>query len=319
MTVLHSFLMLLGTYNMFKLKKIFFAQNTMKSTIVEPPDPDPGDPNPPIINPCAVATDVHPRWKESSNGLTYGVDWFGFAMHVIPPPLLPHIEYPHGLGSFGSFMTRDWIILADDPVIGEVAIMKYLYVWWLTNGFMMEWTKDPSANIEPTNYYPEAIFLVRLVRDLNLDNNEDKDPDGQTYTSDYEDASGNKYNAVKIGNKIWLTKNLYTTKYIDNTDIPKDISDPDNGCYFIPPHGDFSGINSDQDMREKYGCQYNMRTLKEGLVDTTGDYQVSLSTDWEDMVSHLINTYSTNGNIINDFNVMGIIKSCRQVNHPLDI
>ena len=60
---------------------------------------------------------------------------------------------------------------------------------------------------------------VRCLRSVSP--SESSHPDGTIYTNDYTGNDGTKYDSVKIGNQIWINKNLKETKYCDGTTIPR--------------------------------------------------------------------------------------------------
>ena len=68
------------------------------------------------------------------------------------------------------------------------------------------------------------------------------------------DADSNMYDVVKIGNQVWMTENLRTTKYEDGTPIPLDtVGVPSRYC----PNGNAANV-------KKYGYLYNFRAVVNG-------------------------------------------------------
>ena len=70
-----------------------------------------------------------------------------------------------------------------------------------------------------------------------------------------KDVEGNLYKAVKIGNQVWMSENLKTTKYNDGTTIPNVT---DNTAWAALPTGAYSWYNNDATTyKATYGALYN--------------------------------------------------------------
>ena len=276
--------------------KMFFAQNVMPRPLPDPPDPDPGDPD---LSGCAIDTDTHPRWEDGGQN-HYGSDWFG--LKIVPSGVryggasdFYDIGEYRVIGFRGSYIS---LSIGGGEYTGNVASFAN------DNGELRRgWTVSFRTG-----------RAVRCVRDETV--GEASDPDGTIYTDDYTDGSGNKYDGVKIGEHIWLKKNLITTKYQNGTDIETGLSDTQwgettSGAYAIYPYSIVSGINSDQDMIDRYGILYNHYAAGSGLV--TGLYRIPFDEDWVILRNYLISEYEG----LHVSNVAMVLKSCRQVNHPL--
>lgn len=77
------------------------------------------------------------------------------------------------------------------------------------------------------------------------------------------DIDGNKYDAVKIGDQVWMAQSLRTTRYADGTSIPLGTSSlPETPCRYAP------GLDylSEAHMAnvEKYGYLYNWSAVMYG-------------------------------------------------------
>ena len=273
--------------------KMFFAQNVMPVPVIEP-DPDPGDPH---FDPCYFSTHIHPRWENGGQN-NYGSNWFGF--RALPSGIRHTNGNYNYIGSHG--------------------------LWWSS-------TESSSSAAWPRSMHnfqgtvnrglsnKKLGFSVRCVRDETV--GEASDPDGTIYTDDYTDGSGNKYDGVKIGEQVWTTKNLITTKYQNGDDIPTGHSDTDwvgltTGAYTVypdtTPYDVHDGLNSMQDVIDAYGMLYNWYAVDNGLVDNNG-YRVPTDDDWTDLTDYLISEYGSDYNI-NSSNVALVLKSCRQAFHP---
>jgi uncharacterized protein (TIGR02145 family)/uncharacterized repeat protein (TIGR02543 family) len=122
--------------------------------------------------------------------------------------------------------------------------------------------------------------------------------------STVSDASGNVYHQVKIGNQVWTMENLMTTKYTDNTDIPKDTSAATWGtgttgkfCYY--------GNTTNPDSIKKFGALYNWYTISPTNVKkiAPAGWHVPSDAEWDTLQNWLIaNKYNwdeiTSGNKI---------------------
>ena len=67
------------------------------------------------------------------------------------------------------------------------------------------------------------------------------------------DVDGNSYDAVKIGEQVWMKQNLRTTKYADGTPISQGEGYSSNACWYYP---DSNAYN-----KPTYGLLYNWKAL----------------------------------------------------------
>ena len=85
-----------------------------------------------------------------------------------------------------------------------------------------------------------------------------------------KDYDGNRYDAVKIGNQVWMLTNLRTTHYADGTPIAASISDdPIPGYYRIP------GVDE-----ATYGLLYNWYAAVRDTNNLTGKVQGICPKGW---------------------------------------
>lgn len=79
--------------------------------------------------------------------------------------------------------------------------MKKSYVFWLIISII-------------------SLSLVACEKEQNQNNNsEDEEPDIEIINDAVTDIDGNHYNAVKIGNQVWMSEDLRTKRYADGTAI----------------------------------------------------------------------------------------------------
>lgn len=288
--------------------KMFFAQNVMPELAPEAPEPDPGDPNPPLIEPCVFPTAMHPFWKYSTVQVVNS-DWFGFSM--IPSGyrhynLESNNSSWHAFGRIGTF----WLSTGSgDPFITSAYSVSFRDI---TNGASFAGTGE-SYNSQNNGR------SIRLVRDLDV--SELNDPDGTLYINDYRDGSNNEYDGVRIGNLIWLTKNLYTKHFQNGNPITQaqtnqawsSLYSGSSPGYCVMPHeySQYHGmpIADEDEMIQYYGCLYNWYVIAEGIV--AEDYRVPSLGEWTAMRDHLVSTYEITEGMIGT-----VLKSCRQQRHP---
>jgi len=82
------------------------------------------------------------------------------------------------------------------------------------------------------------------------------------------DIDGNVYETVKIGNQVWMAKNLLTTKYNDDSAIPNVI---DNTEWSALKTGAYCWANNDETTyKPLYGALYNWYAVETGKLCPTG-------------------------------------------------
>ena len=103
------------------------------------------------------------------------------------------------------------------------------------------------------------------------------------------DADSNMYDVVKIGNQVWMTENLRTTKYEDGTPIPLDtVGVPSRYC----PNGNAANV-------KKYGYLYNFRAVMNGAQGSETNpsgvqgicpqgWHVPSDAEWQELESYVI-------------------------------
>jgi uncharacterized protein (TIGR02145 family) len=106
------------------------------------------------------------------------------------------------------------------------------------------------------------------------------------------DADGNIYQAVKIGNQVWTTSNLRTTKYNDLTQITLETSQSfqstgESYCYYN---------NTDNiDSIKLFGALYNWYVVDSKKMAPVG-WHVPSKFEWDTLINYLIaNGYNWDG------------------------
>lgn len=78
-----------------------------------------------------------------------------------------------------------------------------------------------------------------------------------------KDYDGNKYDAVKIGNQVWIASNLKTEHYADGSEIPMAGEDTFSRTepYRYCPDGNHQNVND-------YGYLYNWPAVMHGAFSS---------------------------------------------------
>jgi uncharacterized protein (TIGR02145 family) len=109
-----------------------------------------------------------------------------------------------------------------------------------------------------------------------------------------QDADGNVYGVVKIGDQVWTCENLRTTRYNDGSPIPQIV---ENGAWDRDTVGAFCSYNNtaDKDTIVKYGLLYNWHAVNTGKLAPAG-WRVPTDKDWDVLEKYLIeNGYNFDG------------------------
>lgn len=106
------------------------------------------------------------------------------------------------------------------------------------------------------------------------------------------DIDGNTYNSVKIGNQIWMTANLSTTKFNDNTNIPL-VTNGMKWQDLTTPAYCFYGDNL---WYKEYGALYNWYSVNTGKLCPTG-WHVATNAEWNTLYKFLGGTSVAGGKL----------------------
>ncbi len=88
-----------------------------------------------------------------------------------------------------------------------------------------------------------------------------------TFITKIADTDGNLYGVVYIGNQVWMSENLKTTRLNDNTEIPN-ISDDTTWVYLSTPA--YCWLRNDIQFKDTYGALYNWFTVETGKLCPSG-------------------------------------------------
>lgn len=144
-----------------------------------------------------------------------------------------------------------------------------------------------GGEITPNQEYPEtAVVLPQAVTDID----------------------GNTYDAVQIGNQVWMAENLRTTKYANGTTIPLGGSTYTNEPHrFAPGPNQSSGENMANVCR--YGYLYNWSAVMQGANSSESNpshvqgicptgWHVPSDAEWTELINYLKtqSSYTASGN-----------------------
>lgn len=97
------------------------------------------------------------------------------------------------------------------------------------------------------------------------------------------DASGNIYTTVKIGTQIWITENLKTTLYNDNSPIPLVV---DNNAWTLLTTSAYCWLNNDITNKNTYGALYNWYAVNTNKLCPIG-WHVPTHSEFEILTTYL--------------------------------
>ena len=138
--------------------------------------------------------------------------------------------------------------------------------------------------------YLIACMLVPLfLVSCDKDKGKESVPEENITRDAVMDADRNMYDVVKIGNQVWMTENLRTTKYEDGTPIPLDtVGVPSRYC----PNGNAANV-------KKYGYLYNFRAVMNGAHGSETNpsgvqgicpqgWHVPSDAEWQELESYVL-------------------------------
>jgi uncharacterized protein (TIGR02145 family) len=242
----------------------------------------------------AAAATEHPRWGDSLDAEIYGRDTFGF--NALPGGSRNSDGTVGGVGNYGYW----WSATESDT---DFAWFRYM---------------DYNSRNAGRNYTGKELgHSIRLVRPYTIADGEQIN--GRILVDDYQDYDGNNYDAVIIGDQVWLTSNLKTKNYEDGTPIPTGHSDVDwsnltTGAYAVYPFSSVAGIDSEAEMIAAYGLLYNWYAVDNAGSLASGTYTVPTDAQFTELTDYIIATYPE----IDATNIGDHLKSVRQVNSPFD-
>lgn len=114
------------------------------------------------------------------------------------------------------------------------------------------------------------------------------------FVTTLSDINGNVYGAVAIGTQIWMTENLKTTRFNDNTLIPNVTENSVWPTLSTPAYCWYQNIESD--VIKKYGALYNWFAVNTGKLCPAG-WHIPSEDDWETLTDYLGGEYFAGGRL----------------------
>lgn len=134
-----------------------------------------------------------------------------------------------------------------------------------------------------------SILLPFVLCSCNDDDG--KHTQGKIIKNAVKDADGNIYDAVKIGEQVWMAENLRTTLYDDGAPIPLGGSGSYDDGYRYYPNGIASNV-------EKYGYLYSWYAVMNGYESSEKNpsgvqgicpkgWHVPSDAEWQNMINYI--------------------------------
>lgn len=222
---------------------------------------------------------------------------------------LKHVYKIHTGTEDENHIQSDYAVIVGKVIdVGEFPIVNYGHVWSLNSNPRYyltheeaESTTDGAAEFyfktefgsriakkpfesELTNLKPRTDYFIRayiymgediiygeLMTIMTMPN-----PKGEV-----EDADGNVYPTVQIGDQWWMAENLRVTQFADHTQLVEG-----SGITAVPSTGDtyyYFAYNNEKELAQEYGLLYTWNTTVgsiSGDIANTGHIQGVCPTDW---------------------------------------
>lgn len=109
------------------------------------------------------------------------------------------------------------------------------------------------------------------------------------------DIEGNVYSTVTIGTQTWMTSNLRTTRYNDNTVIPM-VTDPGTWNALTSPGYCTYNNTNDSETVKLYGCLYNWYTVNTSKLAPKG-WHIPTTKEVDTLIAYLGKTEVAGGKL----------------------
>ncbi len=162
-------------------------------------------------------------------------------------------------------------------------------------------------------YFYFSLVLSFLT--LSLSSCKDDDPTPEELTGTVSDIEGNVYPTVKIGDQIWMAKNLRTTQYNDGSVI--DYPGIDTLEWQNNTTGAIAWQNNNEMLKDIYGGLYNWYAINNSRGLCPAGWRVSTPEDWRILLKYLLDEHGLTNDHSGDNCAGNALKSCRQVDSPM--
>ena len=139
-----------------------------------------------------------------------------------------------------------------------------------STGNILYWNGSNWVNLAP-GQNGQALILVNGI------------PSWSTLSTTVTDIDGNIYNTVQIGNQVWMSENLKTSRYRNGGLIPNVT---DGTAWSILTTGAWSYYNNDVSNDAIYGKLYNWYTTLGDTLCPTG-WGVPTDAEWTTLTTYL--------------------------------
>jgi uncharacterized protein (TIGR02145 family) len=131
--------------------------------------------------------------------------------------------------------------------------------------------------------YSLFIFGLLFILADSCKKSDDEQP-GETKNGIVKDIDGNVYHTDTIGDQVWMTENLRTTKYSDGSPIPKITN---NNAWADLTTGAYCNCNNDPAIGAKYGKLYNWHAVNDNRNIAPKGWHVATDDDWKVLEAYL--------------------------------
>ena len=130
-----------------------------------------------------------------------------------------------------------------------------------------------------------SIIMTVIVLSLTVTACKHEDDNGQIFPNAVTDVDGNKYDAVKIGDQIWMKSNLRTKHFRDGQPIPKgdqNVYSHTAPYYYQPTSREVPSYN-----KKTFGLYYNWPAVADARGLCPNGWHVPSDMEWTELVNYV--------------------------------